>query len=179
MTKIFVHGCLISIAALSLSACESTRKQFDFSKKAPDEFAVVKRAPLEMPPDYTLPAPRPGAKRPQEPSATDLARGAILGQEQTTRQATSASAPSEGESVLLERTGAANAPTNIRKTVDQETAEIAEKESPGIDKIKKIFGQDVEAPAKVVDPVAETNRIKANKAAGKPMTEGKTISKEQ
>jgi hypothetical protein len=36
----------------------------------------------------------------------------------------------------------------------------------------------VEAPAKVVDPVAETNRIKANKATGKPVTEGKTPTKE-
>ncbi len=179
MTKIFIHGCLISIAALSLIACEKTREQFDFSKKAPDEFAVVKRAPLEMPPDYTLPAPRPGAKRPQEPSATDLARGAILGVEQTTQQATSSSTTSEGEAALLERTGASNVPANIRTTVDKETAEIAEKESPGIDKLKKMIGQDVEAPAKVVDPVAETNRIKANKAAGKPVTTGKTISKEQ
>ncbi len=178
MKKFKWHICLFLAASLlPLTACESTKKQFDFSKKAPDEFAVVKHAPLEMPPNYELAAPKPGAKRPQEPSATELARGAILGEE-ATRKVAQDNNVSEGEAVLLQRTGAANASAGIRATVDKETAEIAEEQTPGIDAIRKMVGQDVEPPAKVVDPVAEANRIKANKAAGKPITEGKTPSKE-
>ena len=62
MNKLVVS--LLTLSALTLSACESTKEQFDFSKKAPDEFAVVKRAPLAMPPSYELTAPKPGAPRP-------------------------------------------------------------------------------------------------------------------
>lgn len=173
MTKKFLSRLFLMGMAFSLCACEKTKEQFDFSKKAPDEFAVIKRAPLEMPPDFSLPAPKPGAARPQELSATDLARGAILGEE-ATRQVAHDNQISEGEAVLLQKTGAANAPSNIRAVVDKETDEIAEEESPGINKIKKLIGQNPEPPAKVVDPVAEVNRIKANKAAGKPINVGKT-----
>lgn len=153
MKKFKWHICLFLTASLlPLTACESTKKQFDFSKKAPDEFAVVKRAPLEMPPNYELATPKPGAKRPQEPSATKVfARGAILGEE-ATRKVAQDNNVSEGEAVFAQRTGAANASAGIRATVDKETAEIADEQTLGIDAIRKMVGQDVEPPAKVVDP---------------------------
>lgn len=173
--KHIVLMALLGASALSMTACEKTKEQFDFSKKAPDEFAVVRRAPLEMPPDFnSIPAPRPGAQRPQETATDSMAREAILGPDAvkaTARQ----NGVSEGEAVLLQRTGAANASPAIRAKVDQETAEIIKDETPGIDTLKKWVGQDPAEPApELVDPVAEANRIKANKAAGKPVTEGAT-----
>ena len=173
MKKIILVS-LISCAALSLGACESTKKQFDFSKKAPDEFAVVKRAPLEMPPDYALPAPRPGAPRPQEQSASDLARNAVLGEE-AQKQIATENGVSQGEAVLLQKSGAVNASPAIRAQVDEETAEIIKDETPGIDTLKKMVGQTPAEPAtELVDPAAEVNRIKQNKAQGKPISTGKT-----
>lgn len=178
MIKKFLLSILMTGAAISLSACENTRKQFDFSKKAPDEFAVMTRAPLEMPPSMQLPAPQPGAPRPQEMSTDQMARETVLGPD-AVKQVAKQNGVSQGEAVLLQRTGAANASPAIRSVVDKETAEIAEEETPGIDQLRKMVGQDVEPPSKVVDPVAETNRIKANKAAGKPITEGETPVKEE
>ncbi len=171
----FVTIALACAAALSLSACEATKEQFDFSKKAPDEFAVVKRAPLEMPPDFTtIQAPRPGAPRPQELSATEMARSAVLG-EAAQQQIATENGVSQGEAVLLQKTGATNASPAIRAQVDKETAEIIKEKTPGIDKLKKMVGQEPAEPAKeLVDPVAETNRLKQNKAEGKPISTGKT-----
>lgn len=174
MTK-FALIAIAGAAALSLAACENTKKQFDFSKKAPDEFAVVKRAPLEMPPDFEIRAPQPGAARPQELSASDIARSAVVG-EATQREIAREAGVSEGEAVLLQRTGAVNASSSIRSQVDKETAEIADEKMPGIDHLRKMVGQTVEPPSKVVDPVAETNRLKQNKAEGKPLSTGKTPS---
>lgn len=165
-------------ASTALMACEKTKEQFDFTKKAPDEFAVVKRAPLEMPPDYNIRAPRPGAPRPQEATTDSMARQAILGEE-ATRSIARQSGVSEGEAVLLQKTGAANASPSIRARVDAETAELIKDETPGIDTLKRMVGQNPAEPAtELVDPVAETNRIKENKAAGKPVTDGKTPIKE-
>ncbi len=177
MKKQFLLSILLASTAFTLAACESTRKQFDFSKKAPDEFAVMTRAPLEIPPELVLRAPTPGAPRPQEQSADQMARESVLGKDAMKKIAKD-NQVSQGEAVLLQRTGATTATPAIRTVVDKETAEIADEEMPGIDHLKKMIGKDVEPPSKVVDPVAETNRIKANKAAGKPVTEGETISKE-
>lgn len=177
MTKVFLSSLMIASASLMLAGCNTASEQFDFSKKAPDEFAVVTRAPLEMPPTVgNLPPPRPGMPRPQEKSPDIMARQSVLGD--TENPAQPRTDLTQGESILLQKTGATSASPAIRATVDKETAEIAEKESPGIDKLKKMIGQNVEPPAKVVDPVAEVERLRKNKAAGKPVTDGKTLSRE-
>ncbi|PZQ45387.1 MAG: DUF3035 domain-containing protein [Micavibrio aeruginosavorus] len=167
----------MSGAATLLAACESTKKQFDFSKKAPDEFAVVKRAPLEMPPNFNLEAPQPGVARPQELSATEMARDAVLG-DAAAKKIAKENGVSQGEAVLLQKAGAVNASPAIRAQVDKETAEIIKQETPGIDTLKKMVGKDVQEPAKVVDPVAETERLRKNKAEGKPLSTGMTPSRE-
>lgn len=46
---------------------------------APDEFAVQRRAPLVIPPDFALNPPRPGAPRPQEADSSTLALQAMFG----------------------------------------------------------------------------------------------------
>lgn len=47
------------------------------SKRSPDEFAVVKRAPLILPPEYDLRPPDPGAPRPNIGRTADQARVAL------------------------------------------------------------------------------------------------------
>ncbi|MGH6920747.1 MAG: DUF3035 domain-containing protein [Geminicoccaceae bacterium] len=49
------------------------------SKRSPDEFAVVKRAPLILPPEYDLRPPDPGAPRPNVGRTADQARVALTG----------------------------------------------------------------------------------------------------
>ncbi len=169
---------LMTASVLALASCGGIKKQFDFSKQAPDEFAVVKRAPLEMPTDLSrLPTPQPGAPRPQEQATDKIARETVLGESSV--EIPRETSASQGESILLQRTGGASADISIRAQVDQETAKIADEQAPGIDKIRKMIGQKVESPAKVVDPVAEANRLKQNKAEGKPVTYGETPTIDQ
>jgi len=176
--KKFISTIALLAASVSLAACEKTREQFDFSKKPPDEFAVVKRAPLEMPPDYSLSAPKPGAPRPQEAAMDKVAREAILGEDARKEIAREAGV-TQGEAVLLQKTGALNASPAIRSKVDAETAELIKEETPGIVTLQKMVGKNPPEPSfEEVDPVAEANRIKENKAQGKPITTGKTPIKE-
>ena len=53
---------------------------------APDEFAVQRRAPLVIPPDFALNPPRPGAPRPQEADSSTLAQRRRGGAHQPRRQ---------------------------------------------------------------------------------------------
>src|SRR5690606_37352619 len=68
---------------LALAACEGVKQELGMTKQPPDEFAVVaSKAPLVVPPDFTLRPPRPGAPRPQEPQPTEAARNALVAAEQ-------------------------------------------------------------------------------------------------
>ena len=69
---------LAAAAIFALAGCEGVKKQFGLTKQSPDEFRVVARAPLSLPPDFTLRPPDPGAVRPQEGSTTSQARNALF-----------------------------------------------------------------------------------------------------
>lgn len=157
--------------ALALAACSSAKEQLGLTRHMPDEFAVVKRAPLSMPPAYGLQPPRPGAPRPQEQSAADLAKQSVFGAEENTGEYS----PDGGaEAALLERTGATRADPSIRYKVDRETAELSKENVPVAKKILGLGGTPEDAPASVVRAAKEAERIKKNKEQGQPVTAGDT-----
>lgn len=163
---------ILAASALTISACTATQEQFDFSKKAPDEFAVVTRAPLEMPPNFNLRPPRPGVQRPQEATTDDAAQQAVFGTEKTT--APVITSKSSGEDILLQKSGAAGATSAIRDVVDQESAVYAKENTSTVNKILGKAGKKIDTPATVVDAKKESERIIQNKKEGKPVTEGET-----
>ena len=66
------------VAAAALSGCTDTRRALGLEKSTPDEFNVVSRAPLSLPPDYRLRPPQPGATRPQEGTVQQQAKQSIF-----------------------------------------------------------------------------------------------------
>ena len=69
----FFAICFVcSAGALLLLGCTDLKRSIGLEKTSPDEFAVESRAPLEMPPDFDLRPPQPGAPRPQEKSSAQL-----------------------------------------------------------------------------------------------------------
>lgn len=168
---------LLSVLILPLAACEATKDQLGLTRTAPDEYAVIKRAPLEMPPDFTLRPPRPGATRPQEMATEEQAKSAIFGD---AGNAAARSTPDNGESALLMHAGADRAQPDIRQQVDYETSVLAPKEKPVAERILgwSVGGED-KPPATVVDAEAEAERLKKNAEEGKSVTEGETPQIEQ
>lgn len=155
---------------LGLAACgSSVQEDLGLKKKAPDEFAVVKRAPLELPPSYSLRPPEPGAPRPQEQSPVKEARQTVFGEENQKGQV-----DSDGESLLLDQAGAGIVRPDIRAKVDSESSQIVEDNRPVAEKLLGLVGKDSKAPASVVDAKAEAARIQKNAKEGKPITEGET-----
>src|SRR5262245_16912226 len=70
---------LLLVAAALLGGCGDTRKALGFDKSSPDEFKIINRAPLSLPPDYALRPPQPGAVRPQEQAIPARAQAAVTG----------------------------------------------------------------------------------------------------
>ena len=171
-------SCLLLSALVSLGACSSAKEQLGLVKTSPDEFAVVKRAPLSMPPDYSLRPPRPGAPRPQEQSPEQEARQTVFGSNSDGTGEAAPVAYTGDDAAFLNKAGAANADPAIRGKVDSETATLNEKERPVIKRVLGLKGSE-HAPANVVDAKEEAARLEKNKEQGKPVTAGETPSLEQ
>lgn len=167
-----------AVAALGLLAgCSDVRQAVGLEKDPPDEFAVMVRKPLSMPADFGLPAPQPGADRPQVADTRDKARQIVLdatGKDKQDQQA--AVKPIEGVqpdvAALLHKLGADKVDPDIRQVVDRETTELALQDQSFVDKL--IFWRVPPPPGTVVDPAKERRRIQENVALGRPVDAGKT-----
>jgi hypothetical protein len=153
VNRVIVASALM--AAAGLAGCQSTSKALGMSKVTPDEFRVVTKAPLVVPPDYALRPPAPGEPRPQELQPESAARTALLGERE-------AQVRSDGEKMLVAKAGAEKADPLIRYVVDDEFGDIAHKDKSFADRVmfwrsdKPAAQQDTPAP---VDATSEQERI--------------------
>jgi hypothetical protein len=182
-TPILLAALVVGLP-LATGGCSGLKETLGLSKQSPDEFKVVSRAPLSMPPDYNLRPPTPGAPRPQEGSPRDQAAAAVFQYSNTTSgslpadaippvgEGESETAQSSGESALLQSAGAAGVDPNIRQLVDSETAEDEANSRTLADTLT--FWREPEPYGEVIDPAAEQKRLQENSALGKPVTEGET-----
>lgn len=151
--KLFTRAAVLIAAAATLSACAGFGRAVGGGKNPPDEFAITTKAPLVVPPDYSLRPPKPGESRPQELSSADRAQQVLLGD-------ANAAPPSAGEQLLLRRTGALAADQNIRNQLAAEAGGRAEKGRSLANQLvfwKFLENGDVDdsaAPLRVEDPEA-------------------------
>ena len=177
MRRTILHSLLLAGLGVSLGACSGDMgKVLGIDKAPPDEFRVVSRAPLSIPPEFGLRPPEPGAQRPQEPSPTQEAETALLGREARQRQAQQLteerSGKSPGEVALLERADAFGIERDIRRVVNEESAVLASADDGFIDTL--LFWRDKEQPGTVVDANQEARRLRENQSLGRSTTEGDT-----
>jgi len=160
---------VLSSLALALGGCEGTRQALGIEgKKAPDEFAVLTKAPLIIPPDFALRPPSPGQKSPRDELARSSARSALFGRSSSsgviTQKEAKAAGTSAGELALLRQADAENADNSIRQIVNSETNVLAENDQTLIERV--MFWQEQPAFGNVVDPTKEQKRIQENAALG-------------
>ncbi len=145
----------LAVTGLSTTACGSLR-QLAGARTTPDEFRVVTKAPLVVPPEYALRPPAPGEPRPQELAPESAARNALLGQR-------GAITRSQGEQLLVAKAGSERADPLIRYVVDDEFGDIAHKDKSFADRImfwrKDRPNETGSATATPVDAAAEEKRI--------------------
>ncbi|MBK1668120.1 hypothetical protein CKO28_08735 [Rhodovibrio sodomensis] len=187
-------GLCLLLAAPMLAGCsDAWRTTLGLKQTAPNEFKVAEREPLAMPPSLNeLPAPQPGAERPQATSPRMRARQALFAPAGSGPQAATSTAAdpmgrvggglsdgasgdsrsnlSDGEQRLLARANADAAPDDIRRIVAREAEQRAEAQRSLLDDY--IFWREPELPGVVVDADAEARRLRDNQAQGQPLTEG-------
>jgi hypothetical protein len=152
-----------------LCGCSSSSlsRAFGLTRDSPDEFTVVTRAPLSMPPDFGLRPPQPGVARPQEQSDRSLAESALV------PESALGGAPvgvSPGQAAMVRDAGG-GAPADIRQRIDQE-ARVDASNDGFIDRL--LYWRKPDAQHSVVDASQEAKRLKDNAAMGQSPENGDT-----
>lgn len=157
-----------------VSACESARKQLGLTKNPPDEFTVVTRAPLIVPPDASLRPPEPGVQRPQELVPSKQARAALfdLDPAAVLDGPGSGVQPSSAELAFLTLAGVQGADPNIRAILRRESSAFDIRDENFVDRL--MFWREEDKPGVVVDAAGEAERLRDNTDAGRSVTEGET-----
>jgi len=119
-TALLVSTC---IAGMLVTGCASLG-----GSTSPDEFRVVKKAPLVVPPDYSLRPPEPGAGTPFEVDPTRAGSASAFGAD--IGQSASAS-----ERTLVANAGANAVSPVIREQVDWEEAKVIRKSQSVSDRV--------------------------------------------
>lgn len=146
-----------SLLTIGLAGCGSTvQDAFGLSKRSPDEFQVVRRAPLVVPPDYRLRPPGAGTTAPAAQSTSQDAYAALTGQ-----PAPVDASMSPAEQALLGQMPQRSIP-DIRQTVNEEGDQVAT-----LDRGSYLFlfswqRADDQAQGTVLDPIAESQRLRQN-----------------
>ena len=155
---------MLALLASTLSGCSGTvQDRLGVGNRPPDEFQVVRRAPLVLPPDYNLrpPGQVQGAVR---SSTSDDAREIVTG-----RAAEPAPGQSAGERALLASVGVESEP-GIRERLLAENTELTQ-----LDESRFLFILDFQRDAltysdAVIDPDEESARLDEEGAARRVVT---------
>jgi Protein of unknown function (DUF3035) len=149
---------------IALAGCGGIGRALGVAKSSPDEFSVVTKAPLVIPPDYTLKPPAPGVQSPQTDTTAE-AQAALLGgtTSDSTSDAASNAPPlpstmSDGERALVIAAGAEYADPLIRQVVDQEYAGLTDK-GPSLSDRLIFWDHPVSSVDTAINPEAEAQRL--------------------
>ena len=172
MSTMMTMRWALFLAPLVLMGCSNgTMQTLGLQRDPPDEFQVTTQPVLAMPPDLNaaaaaLPAPIPGAPRPQDVAVPQQAEDAMLG-----GAALEGGAPSTaGDETFLQHAGPP-APPAIRQEVNTLAARDAKSQTLG--NRMNPFGVTVAKPA-LVDATAERQRLQRNAALGLSPAVGST-----
>jgi hypothetical protein len=163
-TKVALRVMALAGLALSVAGCDSIRTAAGLNKTPPDEFAVVTKAPLVIPPDYALRPPLPGAAPTNQSSPTGAAEAALYGDDPDAIANSLGNSYSPEEKALLATSGAATADPAIRQQLASDEKAMEGSDPSFTDKI--LFSAPNPDAGHPVDADAEKQRLDAAKAAG-------------
>jgi hypothetical protein len=172
---------ILSLLMLAACARGTVQGALGMGKRSPDEFAVVSRAPLILPPDYGLRPPRPGESRPGVDTPGERARASLVGpqpaagaDQEVLAAAFDEASPAEsaGEQALVAQLSSGPTDPDIRRKIAEENVQLAQVEQELFTRL--LLWRDPQALGTTIDPAAETQRLRANRIEGRPLTEGES-----
>jgi hypothetical protein len=162
-----LRGFVLLGVACSLASCNSIRDAAGLNKTPPDEFAVVTKAPLIIPPDYNLHPPKPGAPPLNQVAPTTAAQEALYSDDPNAIAGAISGNYSQAEKLLLANSGGAVADPSIRRTIASDNTKAEDTDPSLTDRL--LFGESTDNSAdKPLDASAEQARLESTRNGGQP-----------
>jgi hypothetical protein len=150
--------CFAALAgAVGLQGCQAVREASGSVKTPLDEFTVLTKAPLVIPPDFNLRPPQPGIASRNEILPDEQAQTALFAVSPEDQLADLGTDYSDGEKLLLSRSQALAADPAIRRTVNADAGE----EDFGPDFASKLLYEGAKPPPPRVGPQAPAGQYVA------------------
>ncbi len=159
-----LHFGIVCAVAACVAGCDTIRQAAGQDKQSPDEFAIVTKAPLVIPPDYNLHPPTAGAAPTNQIAPTQAAQAALFSADAATVAASLPATMSTGERYLLTNAGVQNADPAIRQEIASDAASTRAADDSFTNNL--LFGGATPATDPAVNADAEARRIDAQKAGG-------------
>ncbi len=170
----------ILCAGFALIGCQFLREATGVTKQPPDEFTVLTKPPLAIPPDFNLRPPQPGIASRYELGPAVQAQRALFPQSAVTQAATLGDAYSDGERLLLSKSNALNTDPNIRRVISADAGQ----EDQGAEFARKVINQGATPQPQVANSgnAANTAAVNPPAPAGNkgvlgPVAESETVIK--
>ncbi len=117
MRRVLLASAALVVAAVSVTACSGVRRAVGADKVTPDEFRVVTKAPLVVPPEYNLRPPAAGEPRAADLITEEMAATAAYGDYSLTTA-------SDAEQLLVGKIASGGSDAVIRAQIDIENGVI-------------------------------------------------------
>ncbi len=143
-----------ALSAFALSGCGTASKALGLTKSAPNEFNILTKAPLVVPPEYNLRPPQVGTSSTENNYSQESAREALIGDIDSAE-------PTRGEVILMTKAGVGRANQEIRIEIDGVNS-VERKSSTFTDRV--LFWQDgqvLNPDGSPLDPEIEAKRLES------------------
>ncbi len=165
MRHVVARMAVLGALAAGLAGCGGppVGERLGVTRRAPDEFQVVRRAPLVLPPDFNLRPPQPGAEPAAAQDTGAQAEALLTGRP---RPAGSRSPlQSAGEAALVGQSPVQGDPA-IRDVLVAENQDLVNLDEGRFLFILSWQRRDQQRDEPVINPVAEAERLAAGPAGG-------------
>lgn len=156
MSKLFRILALAGCLALS-TACVSGNANYAVNPNSPDEFRVITKPPLTIPPEFNLRPPPTGTTQPNEVVQANETRGRVFGTESF------AIGASASERALVFAAGANAVSPYIRSIVDYQEAGVIRRSDRLSDRIIQWWGSEAQLQAASQDSATAGGEVEINR----------------
>lgn len=162
-------GILFSSLFLVLASCSNTRESLNVGPAPPpDEFAVLTKAPLVIPPDFGLRPPNPGAPRPQGDTLIRGGQQILLQPGNEDSKSSTDKLTTDGEKALLSAAKIEKNNQSIRAIIALETQNISERGKSFAERV--LSWQFPQGPDVSINANEEADRLKQQGINGLPIS---------
>ncbi len=122
MKRYCTIAIVVTLAGLLAACGGNDDKPLGFDKSPPDEFRIITKPALTIPPEFNLRPPLPGTRANHTASSAEIAYFVLTGKPMQE------TAPSQGEQIILDKAGANARNAGIRLELDNEARNMVSKD---------------------------------------------------